>query len=1403
MTVQAYGAAVGIDIKNANSAYAGVGGVVHVVSLDGSATGVELYSDNENSAVLGDLSVMSPGNARGIWEPDGLNNTAIVNGDVTVVSTAGSATGIYSDADDRSFIDVTGNMLVQGAGDSVGVHAEGNYFNVKVGGNLTVTSATGLAYGIVASGGDYDNYVTVGGSTYVRGFGRSVGVQAFSSSGLYIYTGAVTAISDTDHAYGIDATGCATVRVITTGDVYAKGLESAYGVHAVSTLDDDVFVTVGGNATAISTDGNAIAVYVRGGYYASATVTGSVFAHAEYTATGVDLSAQGGVIDVMGGVEAISNDTIATGVKGVASLYDMSITVGGNVAAFAFGNATGVYGDAKEGQLTIDVGGNVYATSYAGSAVGIHAYSNKLDKITVGGSVRTYGVDGATGVDLSGAGPVKANITGVVSAVSTGGEAIGVYAHTGSYVALYLGGASAHGATDAFGVYSNAPGANYLTVTGDVTAVSTGANAMGVSIRTPSVVTVDIGGNVVARAPQSAVGVYVTSDSDVSVGAGSVYARSYNANAYGIEIKTSGNIGVNVVGDAVALAYGNATALWGNSSGGDVSLSAGGNVTAVSSGVTGNAIGIHAFAAEGYATIHGGTNTYASGAFLAAGLGAYGRSGVYVGATGNILAVSDTIAIGAQAIANYGNTTVDIGGVSIARGGYLAFGINAYSYHDNVSVTAGGAAAITTSTNALSTTIGVHATAAYGTVDVDVTGDVYASGSGTVFGVFAHGDLDTKASVGGNATALGYFYGATAVGVSSETGSAKVYVTGDVYAAAKYGTVYGVIASSPNYTRVEVDGATTVRAVEGAAYGIKATGLYVRSYLGNVTVVSQDSYATGIRVSADASGETDVHGNITVQAQDTALGVDITGNYTSAHVYGNVNVRSVAGDATGLYLHSYGGLAVVFVAGDVFTAGQGHAYGVSVVTPDYTFVNVTGNVGAYSHYGPAIGVRAISDGAKIAVGGNVTVMSDDGAAQGIAVSSPYFDASVTVTGNVFASGATNTQGVVVLEGYYGAVTVDGNVTALAGSGVAVGVQISNNSSTELETDHELVKVDGTVTAISVDGGATGISVADTYTYGGGTVDVRAGNVSAMGALSAYGVNAETHEATDVHIYGNATAVSTTGSAFGVLERTTGDGSVEIGGEVGAYGAVDAYGVKLTANGEAFVYITGNATAEAGLGNATAVGAYSANSIAVAHVGGAVYAYAPGSAFGVKAKSLNGTTVTVGGSVFARSTDGAATGVYADAFRDVSVSVGGNAKAVGYGATIAVYGYSEGGNGTADVTGDVMADSTHGNATGVWAVARDVYGNVSVGGDIFVQAPGRAYGVLDEAEVANVSVGGNVIAISTNGGVAGGVSVSGPGGVTVNVGGYVYAGGSAVVSPVRSIASQNTARPTSTSPATLR
>ena len=760
VTVQALDTAVGIDIKNADFiAYADVGGSVHVVSQTGNATGVELYSPFINFAEVGSLTVMSPGDARGIWESVGEENTAIVDGDLTVVSTAGNATGIYSNASDGSDVYVGGNVLVQGFGQSTGVSQVGEYFDARLIGNLTVTSATGAAYGFVGVGsGPYDSYVGVGGSTYVKGVTRAVGVQVNSTGNVEIYTGAVTAIATDGGAYGIDVTGCATVRVTTTGDVYANGLETAYGVRVFSGTGYDALVSVGGNATAISTEGNAIAVFVRGGDYASANVSGSVFAHGEYTTTGVDLSAQYGEIDVAGGVVAISNDTTAIGVKGHA-LYDMSITVGGNVASFAFGNATGIDGDAQFGHLTIDVGGNVYATSYAGYAVGIKAYSNKLDTITVGGGVHAYGLDGATGIDLTGAGPVKANITGVVSAISTEGEAIGVYAHTGSYVALYLGGASAHGAADAFGVYSNAPGANYLTVTGDVTAISTGANAEGVSIRTPSVVTVDIAGNVLARAPDTADGIYIAGGSSVSVTAGSVYARSYNGTAYGIDILASGDINANVTHDVTARAYGNATGISGNSLGGNVTLGAGGNVIAIVSGSDGYAYGIRARAPAGYAAIHGGVNTYAYARDGAFGLDATGATGAYVGATGNVRAVSEYNAIGVNANSHDGGVTVDIGGVATAISTYYAVGIRADSYYGDVNVTAGGAVAVSGKFSDNSFAIAIQAYSTQGNVSVTTTGDVYASGGRTVRGVNAVAYDNTKISIGGNVTALGYYEG--------------------------------------------------------------------------------------------------------------------------------------------------------------------------------------------------------------------------------------------------------------------------------------------------------------------------------------------------------------------------------------------------------------------------------------------------------------------------------------------------------------------------------------------------------------------------------------------------------------------------------------------------------------------
>ena len=66
---------------------------------------------------------------------------------------------------------------------------------------------------------------------------------------------------------------------------------------------------------------------------------------------------------------------------------------------------------------------------------------------------------------------------------------------------------------------------------------------------------------------------------------------------------------------------------------------------------------------------------------------------------------------------------------------------------------------------------------------VTTTGDVYASGGVRVEGVVAEAaDGDTKVTIGGNLTALGYSGGATGVYTLSQDGNATVSVAGDVYA---------------------------------------------------------------------------------------------------------------------------------------------------------------------------------------------------------------------------------------------------------------------------------------------------------------------------------------------------------------------------------------------------------------------------------------------------------------------------------------------------------------------------------------------------------------------------------------------------------------------------------------------
>ena len=187
----------------------------------------------------------------------------------------------------------------------------------------------------------------------------------------------------------------------------------------------------------------------------------------------------------------------------------------------------------------------------------------------------------------------------------------------------------------------------------------------------------------------------------------------------------------------------------------------------------------------------------------------------------------------------------------------------------------------------------------------------------------------------------------------------------------------------------------------------------------------------------------------------------------------------------------------------------------------------------------------------------------------------------------------------------------------------------------------------------------------------------------------------------------------------------GNGTVHIGGDVGAYSKTgNAYGVGIVGT-SGYAYVGGNITVISG--NTTA-GAKSAGFYGnvtgdvSGHIDGSVSAMgANGTTFGVAGISTGGGDVTlyVGGDVYAKSATGGAGGAIAEGLGGTAdITVGGN---------IVVHGYTE-------------------------AIGAEVYGsgNIHIGGDVGAStAERRRLRRGDRAATGGYAyVGGNVVAISS-------------------------------------------------------
>ena len=1124
------GAAIGAEAQGYSSAYVHVNGPVYARAYNGTATGIYASAtrqfDTATAYAAGDVTAHGSGYSVGVSAHASDAVTITLLGNVTAASDGGQATGLHealAAGGDVNYLLVTGNVFAQGHTGAYGVYAYGGNVSVRVDGNVTAHTDTGLAEGVYAYGSQANVDV--------------LGNVSASSAGT---------------AYGVVAVGNLGANVRVGGDAGAYAMNgSAYGLSVFSRSGSAT--AYAGSVHAQSVGGEAYGAFVDSNKNVSTTIYHDAVATAETTATGVFSSGGNGYNNSV----SVGGNVLVTGYdnsSGIAAINgDISVTVGGdvNVSTYRFG-ASGIYTRNQAGDTTtIIVGGNITIFDEINYASGIRVTGNGTQNVTVDGNiVVTSEYSTAQGILIHGDGATTSNLDVHGSVRATGyAQTYGVYVSGGDVTVHVDGNVDAHtysGLAEGVAVH----GDSYTYIGGSVNVSTQDGIGTGVSSTelggplNPNSVIVE--GNVHASGTQGATGIDAEGGTiQIAVG-GLTYASSVagpvtglKANGYSATIDTGGGVYATTM-------FGAATGVDVKSYGQSVDVYVGKGLTAKTT--TGDATGLSVIAASGTTSVHVGgdvdasTNlgnatgirvqsdayTYVGGSVNVSGLGGTAM-GIYSHEAGGLLAENAVVVKGdVNATGTYGATGIDaeggaiqitVGGATIAStGGGDAFGLKASGYSANITTT-GGVQAFSTANDA--TAIYSHTT---GDSLIESGGLFASSLSGNAVGLNAHSSSGNVIVGLGYASVQSVDGDATGVDATAQK-SVVVYDTGTIFVFTRYGA---------------------------------ATGAYVHGTQGNVGLSAEEIYArslngaaTGVHSVASVGYDNDVTSThyVRVQAEGAATGVYAYGGNIEVGVGTNVTVTSSLGDATGVKAHSAGSV-YVGVGGEVTaTAFDGHAEGVlaSATGGGDAIVYVGGGVTAEGEI--ATGVQAYSAGgeAQVVVGGDVYAKASAGSSEGVfAIGTAGGDASATVEGNVRALGE-----------------------------YAVGVRTTSSGGGDAS-----VFVGGDVYARSSGSSDKAFGVQSQ----GHDVDVTVlGQSEAKALKSAYGVSVTATGAANVETSGAYTE-SFGADATGV--KIIGAGSAYLlnsGGSITAEGEFDATAVNIVSSGPAEAVIYGNLSAEGFLG----------------------------------------------------------------------------------------------------------------------------------------------------------------------------------------------------------------------------
>jgi len=337
----------------------------------------------------------------------GADASVINTGDITIVNTVGTGTGIYGNGQGvTGDLDIysSGIIDVMAAGNAIGIDAHsGMTTDVEVYGDIRAESTGGRASAITVNAGDA---VIINGaadlssyadSNLANNYAVSVATVAGPTGTIDIdLTGDVTAVGG-NYVIGVYAGGGGDININIDGDINigaagdpAGTTVNGWGVYAINTAGNDITINVGNvydyqDGVALIGGGDGILAYTVG----VTTITADNIITTGFYADGVNA---GGRLDI-GGDTYIDVASVST-----YGMYSDGIDVGAHGDVYVTAGSVYTAGDNSNGfNLHSDLG-NLYA--YADSIVTEGANAQGVLALADAGNASVY----ATDISVYGAG---------------------------------------------------------------------------------------------------------------------------------------------------------------------------------------------------------------------------------------------------------------------------------------------------------------------------------------------------------------------------------------------------------------------------------------------------------------------------------------------------------------------------------------------------------------------------------------------------------------------------------------------------------------------------------------------------------------------------------------------------------------------------------------------------------------------------------------------------------------------------------------------------------------------------------------------------------------------------------------------------------------------------------------